>query len=855
MTRSIKGLLAIGSLLQLAIAAIAVTGLLFMFVKAQPVDPVAHNSLTRDLRELQARDIELGEAALQHHYRLLHNYDGVVAIMQRMQTLSTRLAAHQQTGSLPDTPVFSQELESVQQRIVQKSVALEEFKSHNAVLKNSFIYLPRMVNEVLDHVAFDNIGWHEAFEFLLRDALMMAVNQSEGAREELKRSIAQIDRIIPSMPGSVRVPAELASRHAKLILEHEYLIADKFVQLSSQGKSHVGTGLEQLYLDYYQAQQLTASGYRLFLFLSAMLMLGYAVYAFYRMRAEEQQLRIAATAFETQEGILITGLDHRIIRVNTAFTRLTGYSAEEAIGRTPEMLKSGLHDDEFYPSMWEDIANNKYWQGEIRSRRKNGEIYLAWLTTTAVVADDDHHVTHYVSVFSDITLRKEAEEQIHQLAFYDPLTKLPNRRLLVDRLRHAMTAGIRKLDHGAILFIDLDNFKILNDTRGHAVGDLLLIETAKRLQDCVRGGDSVARLGGDEFIVMLEALGTEAEQAAAQARAVGEKIRNSLSLAYRLGEVEHHSSCSIGISLFRDHDITVDELLKRADTAMYESKAAGRNALRFFDPSMQAVLENRSTLEVDLRYALAQQQFVLFYQIQVNSDNLPIGAEVLLRWVHPTRGVVAPGEFISLAEDTGLILPIGQWVMEEACAQLKAWEGNPLVRELQLSINVSARQFHQPDFVERVRAVLLKSGAVPARLKIELTESVVLDNINDTIAKMNDLKQLGVRFSMDDFGTGYSSLSYLTQLPLDQLKIDRSFVRNIGAKSTDAVIVQTIIGMGNSLEMEVIAEGVETDAQLAFLVDAGCVAYQGYLFSKPVPLEEFESVVLIGGYARDRVGA
>jgi diguanylate cyclase (GGDEF)-like protein/PAS domain S-box-containing protein len=829
--------------------------LLFLFIKAQPVDQDLHNSLVGDLRELQMRDIELGEVVLQHHYKLLHNYDGVVAIMNRMTKLSAALAQHHQRGSLPDTPGIRLELSAVRQQLELKADALEEFKSHNALIKNSLIYLPRTVNDVLVELPYTDQYGHEQFELLLRYALLMVINQDDRTRDILKEAIGLIERVIPGLSDRARAPALLSLKHTNVIVENEEGMSSLLERFGSHAASHIGSGLEQLYQDHYNERQISATRYRGLLFLAAILMLGYAIHAYYRMREEEQQLRIAATAFETQEGILITGLDHRIIRVNSAFTRLTGYSAEEAVGRTPDLLKSGLHDDEFYPSMWDDIARDKFWQGEIRSRRKNGDIYLAWLTTTAVVADDDNHVTHYVSVFSDITLRKQAEEQIHQLAFYDPLTKLPNRRLLVDRLRHAMTAGTRKLDHGAILFIDLDNFKILNDTKGHAVGDMLLVETARRLQDCVRGGDSVARLGGDEFIVMLEGLGVETEQAAAQARAVAEKIRNSLGQSYRLGEIVHHSSCSIGISLFRDHEITVDDLLKRSDTAMYEAKASGRNALRFFDPSMQAALEDRSSLEVDLRYALSQQQFALFYQIQVNSDNQPIGAEVLLRWIHPLRGVVAPGEFISLAEDTGLILPIGLWVLEMACAQLKIWEANPLVCELQLSINVSARQFHQPDFVAQVREVLVKTGAAPNRLKIELTESVVLDNINETIAKMHDLKQLGVRFSMDDFGTGYSSLSYLTQLPLDQLKIDRSFVRNIGTKSTDAVIVQTIIGMGNSLEMEVIAEGVETEAQLAFLIDAGCVAYQGYLFSKPVALEEFENVVLTGGFARDRVGA
>ena len=850
MTGSIETHIFIRYLRRLVIPVVAVMCLLLLFIKAQPVDPDMHNFLAGDLRELQTRDIELGGAVLQHHYQLLHNYDGVVAIMQRMKTLSAELAKHHRTGLLPDTPEVRKELAAVQHEIDLKDEELEEFKSSNALIKNSLIYLPRTIDDLLVHLPRSKQHLDEQFELLLRYVLLTVINKDDRTINVLKETIDRISRNITGLSGPIRKQAMLALKHTNIIIENEQGMKEILGVLSSPQKNRVGSKLEQLYLDYYDRQQHSASQYRTLLFLAAMLMLGYGVYAYYRIREEDQQLRIAATAFETQEGILITDLNHRIIRVNSAFTRLTGYSAEEAIGHTPELLKSGLHDEEFYPSMWDDIAKNKFWQGEIRSRRKNGEIYLAWLTTTAVVSDDDSHVTHYVSVFSDITLRRQAEEQIHQLAFYDSLTKLPNRRLLVDRLRHAMTAGTRKLDHGAILFIDLDNFKVLNDTRGHDVGDLLLIETAHRLQECVRGADSVARLGGDEFIVMLEGLGAEQDQAAGQARTVGEKIRNSLNLPYHLGEFEHHSSCSIGISLFRDHEITVDELLKRADTAMYDAKASGRNALRFFDPSMQAELENRSILEVDLRNALNQKHFALFYQIQVNSDNQPIGAEALLRWMHPMKGVMMPDKFIPLAEETGLILPIGLWVLESACLQLKEWEKNPLASGLNLAINVSGRQFHQSDFVERVRQTLIETGAVPSRLKLELTESVVLDDIEDTITKMHDLKQLGVTFSMDDFGTGYSSLSYLTKLPLDQLKIDQSFVHNIDTKHTDAVIVQTIIGMGNILGLEVIAEGVETEVQREFLSRAGCSRYQGYLFSEPVTVQDFENVLLGPSFPR-----
>ena len=839
---------------QLVLSGLAAVCLLFLFVKAQSVDSDMHTLLAGDLRELHAHDTELGEAVLQHHYQLFHNYDAVTAIMQRMRTLSAKLPQYQQAGVLPDTPEVTRELSVLHQQIDHKAAALEAFKSSNAEAKTALIFLPRMVNVVLAQLPESDTLRRDRFEFLLRDALMMTVNQDNHAHEILKQDIAMIDRMIPGLPGLAQASAILALRHARSILENEAGMPDLLMQLSSHGSNRVGTGLEQLYRDYYHAQQRTATNYRLLLLMAAMGMLGYAIFDYYRARERAQQLRIAAAAFETHESIMIYDPDRHIQRVNRSFTQLTGYSPEEVIGKAPDLLRSGRHDEEFFRKRWETIKRDGHWEGEIWNRRKDGTIHPVWLTTTAVT-DADGKVTHYVSVLTDITQRKEAEEQIHQLAYYDALTNLPNRRLLLNRLSHAMTASARSGEHGVILFIDLDNFKTLNDTKGHDIGDMLLIEAARRLQSCVRGGDTVARLGGDEFVVMLGSLSAEAEQAATEAKAAGENIRESLSQPYYLRDFEHHSSCSIGISLFRAHDISVEDLLKRADTAMYEAKTAGRNALRFFDPHMQAVLEARVILETDLHYALSEQQFELFFQIQVDAANQPIGIEALLRWMHPTRGLVMPAEFVPLAEETGLILPIGQWVLETACAQIKAWEMHSLAGGLQLAVNVSARQFHQHDFVERMCETLKKTGADPARLKLELTESVVLGNIDDTVAKMHELKRIGVRFSMDDFGTGYSSLSYLTQLPLDQLKIDRSFVHNLGIKRSDAVIVQTIIGMAGSLGIEVISEGVETNEQRAFLERAGCMAYQGYLYGNPAPLEEFADMMLHGNFSQTRIGS
>ncbi|WP_333872878.1 EAL domain-containing protein [Methylobacter sp.] len=559
-------------------------------------------------------------------------------------------------------------------------------------------------------------------------------------------------------------------------------------------------------------------------------------------RLAEQELRIADIAIESQEGIIITDRDQRILRVNRAFTRLTGYSAEEVIGKTPAILKSGCHNEAFYQAMWEKLRLEKTWQGEVWDRRKSGDIYPKWLTINAVV-DPVGRVSHYVGSFSDLSEHKDAQAAIHRLAFYDPLTDLPNRRLFNNQLDLAMSVSVCNQHYAAIMMIDLDNFKAINDAQGHAMGDQLLAEVAQRLKSCVRQGDTLARLGGDEFVIILENLDKEDSQAATQAQAVGEKILNALNQPYLLNGDKHYTSASIGISLFINYDVTREEILKRADAAMYQAKSAGRNTLRLFDPDMQASLESRMTLEIELRHALAQNQFQLHYQIQVDNSGEIIGAEALLRWKHPQQGLMTPDRFIPLAEESGLILPIGDWVLRTACLQLKAWADNSATKDLQLAVNVSAYQFSQPGFVNQLCKILIETGANATRLKLELTESLLMHNITDTSEKMEALKPLGIRFSMDDFGTGYSSLRYLKTLPITQLKIDQSFVRDIIIDPSDATIVKTIISMADNLGLNVIAEGVETEEQRACLERLGCFAYQGYLFSKPVPLAEFEALL------------
>lgn len=557
----------------------------------------------------------------------------------------------------------------------------------------------------------------------------------------------------------------------------------------------------------------------------------------------EQDMQIAALAFKSQAAIMVTDAERRILRVNEAFSALTGYTAEESIGQTPAMLKSGRQDAAFYRQMWDSLNSTGHWQGEIWNRRKTGGIFPEWLTISEV-RNDHGLLTHYVSTFSDISDLKLAESEIHNLAFFDPLTALPNRRLLLNRLGQARVAGKRSRQFGALLIIDLDHFKNLNDTLGHDIGDRLLVEVASRLRTCIREGDTAARQGGDEFIVMLEDLGSDVHSASVQAEAVAEKIRLSLNEPFLVGgDVQHFHSASIGVSLFCGHDKTTEALLKQADIALYKAKDAGRNSIRFFDSAMQTALEARASLESRLRRALSRDEFVLYVQAQVNGARQLIGAETLLRWQSPHGAMIGPADFIPLAEETGLIVPIGTWVLDTACARLRCWADNPATRRLYLSVNVSARQFRQPDFVDQVQAALARHGVRPQLLKLELTESLLLDNVENVIGKMQALRAIGVRFSLDDFGTGYASLSYLKRFPFEQLKVDRSFIRDIAVDPDDAAIVRAIIAMGNTLRLNVVAEGVETEEQHRYLAEHGCTCFQGYLFGRPMPFADFEKTL------------
>jgi diguanylate cyclase (GGDEF)-like protein/PAS domain S-box-containing protein len=476
---------------------------------------------------------------------------------------------------------------------------------------------------------------------------------------------------------------------------------------------------------------------------------------------------------------------------------------------------------------------------ELQENDYKGRPY--WMSLSgAPMFDTEGNFKGYRGIGKNITERKQSDAKIERLAFYDVLTELPNRRMLVDRLQYGLATLGRDKASGALLFIDLDNFKDLNDSQGHDVGDMLLQQVAQRLLECVREVDTVARLGGDEFVVMLQGLDVDAQVATAQVEQVGKKILESLNQPYLLSALQYHSTPSIGVALFENQRQTVDELLKQADLAMYESKSAGRNTMRFFDPAMQQFVALRTAMEHELRLGLQRNELLLHYQPVMNSRGTMVGVEALVRWQHPQRGLVPPQQFIPMAEQTGLIMPLGQWVLDTACRQLLAWSEHQHTRELTIAVNVSARQFRHTEFVGELRALLARTGANPRRLKLELTESLLLTDKAEAIQKMTELGTLGVKFSLDDFGTGYSSLSYLKVLPLEQLKIDQSFVRDVLTDANDAAIARTVLALGNSLGLNVVAEGVETAGQRDFLLENGCTLFQGYFFGRPVPVDQLQ---------------
>ena len=551
------------------------------------------------------------------------------------------------------------------------------------------------------------------------------------------------------------------------------------------------------------------------------------------LKDSENKLHLMARAInQSGEAIIITGSDNSIIAVNDTFTRLTGYSQEDALGQNPRLLKSGNETKEFYESMWETLLLNNYWQGEIWDRRKDGSLYPKWLTIS-VVRNDKGAITNYIGSFTDITNQKMAAQRIDHLTHHDPLTNLPNRFSLMGRLTHALEHAKQSSNHLAVMFIDLDRFKNINDSLGHQTGDILLSQVALRLLESVRSTDIVSRLGGDEFVVVLPQI-----QSGIAAISVADNIRKILSQTYSIEGNDLHITPSIGISVFPHDGATIKELMQNADLAMYDAKARGRNNYQFFKKEMNSVAQEKHLLESDLRSAVDREEFLLHYQPQIDmTTGRVVGVEALIRWQHPFRGLVQPDMFITVAEDTGLILPIGNWVLKTACRQLASWiaAGLPPMR---MAVNLSARQFRQDNLPALVADVIAETGIAPHLLELEITESVAMDNPEETILHLRRFKEMGVELAIDDFGTGYSSLSYLKLYPVNRLKIDRSFVKDLETSPDDSAIAAATISLAHALGKKVVAEGVETEGQLKFLREQQCDIVQGYYYSRPQPAAE-----------------
>jgi len=558
----------------------------------------------------------------------------------------------------------------------------------------------------------------------------------------------------------------------------------------------------------------------------------------------QKQLTDHLAALDAHAIVAVTDATGAITAVNDKFCDISQYSREELYGHTHRMVKSGHHTREFYDQLWDTISSGRVWQGEICNRARDGSLYWVYSTIVPFIGADGLPFK-YISIRADITQLKQVEQQAQRLALYDPLTQLPNRRLFLERLNQAMLASGRHGQHGALLSIDLDEFKRINDTHGHGQGDLLLRKAAQRLTRCVRESDTVARMGGDEFLILLQDLGAEPAEATLRAAQVGAKLKETLNQPYRLDRADDAttdegviSTPSIGVVLFQGQAVGAGELLQRVDIAMYRAKANGRNQFVFFDMSQQEEAGKRYRIETDLRGAVAQQELRLYYQPTVDASRRVTGMEALVRWAHPTRGLVPPNDFIPIAEQSGLIVPIGHWVLETACAQLARWRADPHTAHWTLSVNVSARQFHDPQFVARTAALLASAGADPTRLYIELTETVLLDSLDQALqGRIRALRALCIKLALDDFGTGYSPLTYLRDLPLDRLKIDRSFVHALMDNPRNQIITRAITSMAGAMQLEVVAEGIETQAQFDHLLGIGCTAFQGYLFGRPEPLD------------------
>ncbi|WP_306607130.1 EAL domain-containing protein [Azonexus sp.] len=820
-----------------------VTGLFF---KAGVVSPEAHYRYARTLRQFQQLDEQLNSTVVASYAGLVQNYDGMARYLGKLRETGESMRDMPDWLEESERIKIAQQIDSLMAVYEEKSIEVDRFQRANSVLRNSILYLPQAAEAVL---AQQSVAQKDEFEDFIRRLIgsSLARNLDETDAQRLHADLARLRKLI--RPTDYELSMNQVLIHAELIMERSPEVEGLVNKIVRIPITPLHEQVMRAYLEAYQAATDRAARYRVLLYAVSLLLVGYALYALFRIdrdrralrrahadlaeryeaqRRAEDELRLYGTVFtHAAEGMTITDAQSRIVAVNPAFCAITGYSPDEVIGRTPALLNSGRQGEDFYRHMWAALQETGLWQGEIWNRRKDGGIFPEWLSIAAV-RDRAGESKHYIGVFTDISERKESEAQIHHLAHHDALTGLPNRLLLEDRIEQGMLMSRRAGRQMAIIFIDLDRFKNINDTLGHEVGDNLLIQAAERGRAVLRDTDTLCRLGGDEFVAVLPQL--ENCQDAAH---ICRKMLAALCQPYLLAGHELTVSGSAGIALYPDDGESVSELLRKADAAMYRAKEDGRNTFWYFSAEINTATLGELLLENDLFGALERDELLMYYQPKVDAQHGKIvAAEALMRWRHRERGLISPTQFIPMAEENGLINAFGEWAIRKVCAQQRAWLDAGLL-VVPVAVNISAHQFAQQDLPNMLAHVLAEYGLPPQLIELELTESLLMRNSTLAASVLQTLHKMHIQVAIDDFGTGYSSLSYLHQFPVQQLKIDRSFVSLIDEQGESVRLASAIIAMAHELGLTVIAEGVENEAQRRYLAEHGCDEFQGYLFGRP----------------------
>lgn len=836
---------------------VLVTGLFF---RADEVSPAEHYDYMQALRRIQQADIELNAAVLACHADMLQNYDLLVSEQMKIREEQKKLLDIPRSLSTTMQDSLKLRVERLLAEQGERESNIDFFKRSNSVLRNSELYFPQAADALLQTQS----GYSAS---LLGDFVRHVLGMMRGADAEMAERLRLETATIREYPW----PAEDLTAvkqllvHASVIIDHRPDVNVLVQRIMESSSVTLLDEVTKTYIEGHEEALRQAAYYRQLLYLISLMLVVYAIYALFRIeknrrelalahrnlaerysaqRRAENELRLYATVFTSaSEGMTITDANSRIVAVNPAFCAISGYDVAEVLGKTPAILNSGRHDKDFYRKMWGDLHAHGQWHGEIWNRRKNGGVYPEWLSI-ASVHDKDGKIVNYIGVFTDISEQKRNEERIHHLAHHDVLTGLPNRLLLEDRISQGMLKSKRSEKPMALIFIDLDRFKNINDTLGHEVGDNLLVQVAQRGLSLLRDTDTLSRLGGDEFVVVLPELDHRQDVAH-----VARKLLSTLCHPYLLAGHELTVSASAGISLFPDDGLSVSELLRKADAAMYRAKEEGRNTFRFFSSEINTASLGELLLENDLHGALDRGEMFMYYQPKVNArSGEVIGAEALMRWQHREHGSIPPSRFVPLAEENGLINVLGEWAIRNVCAQQRAWLDAGLVA-IPVAVNISAQQFAQHELPHMVDRILAEYGIPPSLLELELTESLLMRNASRAADVLKVLRDMNVHVAIDDFGTGYSSLSYLKQFPVQSLKIDRSFICEIDEQGETIRLVSAIIAMAHELDLLVIAEGVETEAQSRYLLAHGCDQFQGYLYGRPKPADELGK--LLGKVQRD----